>query len=152
MTVKRVVYTSSTDAMTFNGQNSDMVDEEESWTDVDFIRAHFMKSGGSYYISKTLTERAALAFAEKHGLDVVTIAPFIHGPFICPNCPGSFICPDCPGSVHLTMPMILGMLCLHPVASNLRHLSTFRKATSSQDSSKSPQCDTTSHLRTFAFS
>ncbi|KAL3814911.1 hypothetical protein ACJIZ3_016179 [Penstemon smallii] len=71
-TVKRVVYTSN----------------EESWTDVDYTRSlsHF---GTTYSISKTLTEKAALEFGEKYGLDVVTVIPsWINGPFISPYCSG----------------------------------------------------------------
>ncbi|WOG95481.1 hypothetical protein DCAR_0414800 [Daucus carota subsp. sativus] len=87
-TVKRVVYTSSSSAVLFSGKDSSVVDET-LWTDVDFVRS-LKSSAGPYYISKTLTERAALEFAEKHGLDLVTVIPtFIHGPFINPRCPGS---------------------------------------------------------------
>lgn len=55
---------------------------------------------GPYLISKTLTEKTTLEFAEEHGLDLVTVIPsFIVGPFICPKFPGS---------VHTAMSMILG--------------------------------------------
>lgn len=97
-TVKRVVYTSSESAVKFN-ENASSVLDETSWTDVDFVRS-LKKYGGPYYISKTLTERAALEFAETHGLDLVTVLPtFIHGPFITPRCPGS---------VRVSMSVILG--------------------------------------------
>ncbi|KAK1394036.1 Vestitone reductase [Heracleum sosnowskyi] len=97
-TVKRVVYTSSESAVKFNGNALSVLDET-SWTDVDFVRSS-KKYGGPYYISKTLTERAALEFAETHGLDLVTVVPtFIHGPFITPHCPGS---------VRVSMSPILG--------------------------------------------
>jgi nucleoside-diphosphate-sugar epimerase len=87
-TVKRVVYTSSASAVSFNGKDVDEMDES-FWSDVDFIKA-LKPFGGSYMISKTLTERAVLEFGEKHGLDVVTIIPtFVVGPFICPKFPGS---------------------------------------------------------------
>ena len=72
-TVKRVVYTSSSSAVLFSGKDSSVVDET-LWTDVDFVRS-LKSSAGPYYISKTLTERAALEFAEKHGLDLVTVIP-----------------------------------------------------------------------------
>ena len=86
-TVKRVVYTSSEAAVSLNGDEE--VDEMDKsfWSDVYFLRAS--KPFGhlsSYMISKTLTERASLEFAEKHGLDVVTLIPsFVVGPFICPK-------------------------------------------------------------------
>ncbi|KAL0379663.1 UNVERIFIED_CONTAM: Vestitone reductase [Sesamum angustifolium] len=88
-TVKRVVYTSSAFTVMFNNDGPDIVVDESSWTDVDYVRnANFV--GASYSISKTLTERAALEFAEKHSLDLVSVIPtWINGPFICPNIPGS---------------------------------------------------------------
>lgn len=100
-TVKRVVYTSSTATLLFNEKREDFVDESD-WSDVDYIRS-LKFSGASYAISKTLTEKAALEFAEKHGLDLVTVVPtFINGPFICPQLPGS---------VNISMAMIFGTFC-----------------------------------------
>lgn len=88
-TVKRVVYTSSAFTVMFNNDGPDTVVDESSWTDVDYVRnANYF--GASYSISKTLTERAALEFAEKHSLDLVSVIPtWVNGPFICPNIPGS---------------------------------------------------------------
>ncbi|KAF7138035.1 hypothetical protein RHSIM_Rhsim07G0027700 [Rhododendron simsii] len=87
-TVKRVVYTSSASTVVFNEKGEDILDEND-WSDVDYIRS-LKLFGASYMISKTLTEKAALEFAEKHGLDLVTVVPtFINGPFICPRLPGS---------------------------------------------------------------
>ncbi|XP_059633983.1 vestitone reductase-like [Cornus florida] len=87
-TVKRVVYTSSTSTVVFNGKGLEEMDES-TWTDVDFMR-ELNPSGAPYMISKTLTEKAALEFAEEHGLDLVTVLPsFIVGPFINPHCPDS---------------------------------------------------------------
>ncbi|XP_074350457.1 vestitone reductase-like isoform X4 [Apium graveolens] len=87
-TVKRVVYTSSAATVMFSGKDLGVLDET-SWTDVDVVRS-LRTVRESYYISKTLTERAALEFAETHGLDLITLLPpFIHGPFITPHFPGS---------------------------------------------------------------
>ncbi|KAK1394032.1 Vestitone reductase [Heracleum sosnowskyi] len=87
-TVKRVVHTSSAATVMFSGKDSGVLDET-SWTDVDVVRS-LKTVRESYYVSKTLTERAALEFAETHGLDLVTVLPpFIHGPFITPHFPGS---------------------------------------------------------------
>ncbi|KAI3469935.1 hypothetical protein Pfo_026598 [Paulownia fortunei] len=78
-TVKRVVYT--------------------SWTDVDFARS-LQPFGGSYVVTKTLAEKAALDLAEKLGLDLVSVLPtWISGPFICSHCPDT---------VHITMALIFG--------------------------------------------
>ncbi|NP_001312543.1 vestitone reductase-like [Nicotiana tabacum] len=95
-TVKRVVYTSS--AATVMVDSPSIIDEN-SWTNVDLVRT-LKPFGGSYAISKTLTEKAALEFAEKNGIDFVTVIPtWIHGPFITPQIPGS---------VRSSMEMILG--------------------------------------------
>ncbi|KAK9048320.1 hypothetical protein SSX86_032717 [Deinandra increscens subsp. villosa] len=89
-TVKKVVYTSSVSAVMFNGNNHTKCVDEESWSDVDYIRDHVKLMGAWYHISKTLTEKAIIEFGEKEGLDVVTIHPtFIHGPFLGPRCPQS---------------------------------------------------------------
>ncbi|XP_021833958.1 vestitone reductase-like [Prunus avium] len=88
-TVKRVVYTSSASAVQL-GRKDDVEQLDESfWSDADYIKA-VKPYGGSYMISKTLTERAVLEFSEKYGLDVVTVIPsFVVGPFICPKLPSS---------------------------------------------------------------
>ncbi|KAH0755199.1 hypothetical protein KY290_025469 [Solanum tuberosum] len=70
-TVKRVVYTSSRTAVVFNDKGLDTVDES-SWSDIYIMKTLKPISAASYVISKTLTEKAALEFAEKHGLDLVT--------------------------------------------------------------------------------
>ena len=100
-TVKRVVYTSSASTVQFPS-NADEVDEvdESIWSDEEYIKVH-KPFGGSYAISKTLTERAVLEFSEKYGLEVVTLIPsFVVGPFICPKLPGS---------VGFTLAPVLGM-------------------------------------------
>ncbi|KAB2628420.1 vestitone reductase-like [Pyrus ussuriensis x Pyrus communis] len=100
-TVKRVVYTSSASAVVF-GSGNDVEEVDESfWSDVDYIKAN-ISYGGSYMISKTLTEKAVLEFSEKYGLDVVTVIPsFVVGPFICPKLPGS---------VHSALALVFGNL------------------------------------------
>ncbi|KAH6779441.1 hypothetical protein C2S52_010678 [Perilla frutescens var. hirtella] len=100
-TVKRVVYTSSVATVMVKEKEklpADIVDEDV-WSDVDYVRS-LKVIEGSYCISKTMTERAALEFAEKHSLDVVTVIPsWIHGPFVCPNLPGS---------VHSSLALFIG--------------------------------------------
>ncbi|KAM7466100.1 hypothetical protein LguiB_013662 [Lonicera macranthoides] len=107
-TVRRVVYTSSGSTVSYHTQELALMDES-CWSDVDFIRAK-KPFRASYYISKTLTERAALDFANEHGLDLVTIIPtYIHGPFICPQCPSS---------VRVSLAMIFGDLKLYELPVN----------------------------------
>ncbi|XP_054793246.1 vestitone reductase-like [Prosopis cineraria] len=90
-TVKRVIYTSSASANSFNGKE-DEVKDESSWSDVDYLRTSKTFGLWTYAISKTLTEKAVLEFGEQNGLDVVTLIPtFVVGPFICPNLPGSIL-------------------------------------------------------------
>ncbi|KAF7849955.1 hypothetical protein BT93_L0082 [Corymbia citriodora subsp. variegata] len=83
-TVKRVVYTSSVSAVQYNNDSGDNTLDEDSWSDVKSLGELTMFRG--YAISKTMTEKGALEFGERHGLEVVTVTPTcVHGPFICPK-------------------------------------------------------------------
>ncbi|CAN6454354.1 unnamed protein product [Victoria cruziana] len=99
-TVKRVVFTSSASAAAFSGRSDVQVIDESVWSDVDYCRALDIP-GTSYFISKTLAEKAALDFAEAHpSLEVVTLLPSsVVGPFLTPNLPPSFL---------TTMALIIG--------------------------------------------
>lgn len=103
--VKRVVYTSSVSAVMFNTNAAGMVLDESSWSDMDYIRKmNLYLPAASHFITKTKTERAALEFANKHGMDLVTVVPScIHGPFICPNLPDS---------VRSSLAIIIGTYCM----------------------------------------
>ncbi|KAI4296128.1 hypothetical protein L6164_036112 [Bauhinia variegata] len=70
--VKRVVVTSSISALVPNPNwPPNKPFDESSWTDLEFC-----KSREKWYpVSKTLAEKAAWEFAEKNGLDVVSIHP-----------------------------------------------------------------------------
>lgn len=70
--VRRVVITSSISAIVPNPSwPSSKPFDESSWTDL-----HYCKSRQKWYpVSKTLAEKAAWEFAEKHGMDVVAIHP-----------------------------------------------------------------------------
>ncbi|KAH6833299.1 hypothetical protein C2S53_002398 [Perilla frutescens var. hirtella] len=99
-TVKRAVYTSSATTAIFSDNMSSTIINEESWSDPDHIHKSAAPLVASYAVAKTLTEKAALEFAEKNGLELVTLLPsYIHGPFICPRCPAS---------VFVLMAMFLG--------------------------------------------
>lgn len=77
--VRRVVLTSSTDAITAGHDPTDRrVRTEADWSNVD--------NTGPYERSKTLAERAAWEFAREHGLDLVTIHPGLSlGPLLRPE-------------------------------------------------------------------
>ncbi|KAL7591639.1 hypothetical protein Lser_V15G31743 [Lactuca serriola] len=88
-TVKKLIYTSSASTVVFNEKrlNNEILDEE-SWSDVDSIRANDKQFGVSYFVSKTMTEKATLEFADRKGFNVVTVLPTnIHGPFVGASCP-----------------------------------------------------------------
>ncbi|XP_048334490.1 vestitone reductase [Ziziphus jujuba] len=97
-TVKRVVYTSSAATVVYKGDGRQVVDEN-TWSDIDLFRS--MKTGAEAYMaSKTKTEKAALEFAQKNGLDLFTVIPtLVVGPFLCPNLPVS---------VRMALAMVLG--------------------------------------------
>ncbi|KAL4562796.1 hypothetical protein LXL04_026827 [Taraxacum kok-saghyz] len=89
-TVKKVIYTSSACAVVFNDKLSNEILDEESWSNIDLIRTIDKQFGGSYFISKTMTEKTTLEFAEEKGIDVVTVIPtFVSGPFVGTHCPRS---------------------------------------------------------------
>lgn len=97
-TIKRVVYTSSAVTVLFNDKGLAVYDET-TWSDLEFCRMNKSVSS-SYLVSKTIVEKTALEFAEKHGLDLVTLVlPLVVGPFICPNIPSS---------VYISLAMIFG--------------------------------------------
>lgn len=57
---------------------------------ISLEQVSLMELPTTIYISKALTEKAALDFANENGLDFVTIVPtYIHGPFITPQYPDS---------------------------------------------------------------
>ncbi|KAE8807572.1 hypothetical protein D1007_16112 [Hordeum vulgare] len=78
--VKRVVMVSSGAAVVANPNwPKGKAFDEESWSDEDYCR----KNGDWYYLSKTLAEREAFAYAAKTGLDIVTICPsLVIGPLM----------------------------------------------------------------------
>ncbi|KAK6119390.1 hypothetical protein DH2020_046868 [Rehmannia glutinosa] len=98
-TVRRVVYTSSISAAAFSTTAGSGLIDENCWTDVDFIRS-LKTFGGQYIVTKTLAEKAAIDYAEKLGLDLVSVIPtWTTGPFICPHMPDS---------VYVSMALIFG--------------------------------------------
>lgn len=101
-TVKRVIYTSSAATILFNDKGQSVTDEN-TWSDLDICRNSKLVNP-SYLVSKIMTERLALEFAEENGLDLVTLVlPVVVGPFICPTIPSS---------VSIALAMILGTFSL----------------------------------------
>ncbi|KAM6584668.1 hypothetical protein CsatB_011670 [Cannabis sativa] len=95
-TIKRVVYTSSAVTVLFNDNDPSCVSDETTWSDLEVCRrkSNNDRVSSSYLVSKTVVERTALDFAEKHGLNLVTLViPLVVGPFICPKIPSSVYFP-----------------------------------------------------------
>ncbi|EES14653.1 hypothetical protein BDA96_07G066000 [Sorghum bicolor] len=81
--VKRVVVVSSVAAV-FNNPNWPKGEAftEDSWSDAEYCR----KNEEWYFLSKTLAEHEAFAYAAKTGLDIVTICPsLVIGPLLQPT-------------------------------------------------------------------
>ncbi|XP_065850270.1 cinnamoyl-CoA reductase 1 [Euphorbia lathyris] len=95
--VRRVVITSSISAMVPNPNwPAGKVFDEMSWTDLDYC-----KSKQKWYpVSKTLAEKAAWEYAEKHGIDVVTIHPA--------TCLGTLLQPSLNASCAVLQQLLLG--------------------------------------------
>ncbi|CAN1308203.1 Vestitone reductase [Linum perenne] len=99
-TVKRVVFTSSI-AATVPGRNNVRSDvDETTWTDVDALRGVVGGAAFNTLSVKTATEKAAVEFADRNGMDVVTLLPAV--------VVGPFICPAVPTSVKLALGLLLG--------------------------------------------
>lgn len=70
--VRRVVVVSSISTVFCNPNwPKGKIFDEDSWSDEEYCR----KNEDWYYLSKTLAEREAFAYAAKTGLDIVTICP-----------------------------------------------------------------------------
>ncbi|XP_020596809.1 cinnamoyl-CoA reductase 2-like [Phalaenopsis equestris] len=76
--VKRVLFVSSVAAVFMNPNlPKDKVMDESCWSDLEWMR----KIQHWYALSKTLAERAAWEYAEKTGLNLVTVCPsMVYGP------------------------------------------------------------------------
>ena len=83
--VRRVVLTSSISAIVPNPNwdpETKGAFDESSWTDLEYCKGRHKW----YPVSKTLAEKAAWEYAEKHGIDVVAINPgTCLGPLLQPN-------------------------------------------------------------------
>ncbi|XP_042520746.1 dihydroflavonol 4-reductase-like [Macadamia integrifolia] len=89
-TVRGIVFTSS--AGTVMGQERPLPKyDESSWSDLEFITTKKM-TGWMYFVSKTLSEKAAWDFAEHNNMALIAIIPtLVVGPFIMPSMPPSLI-------------------------------------------------------------
>ncbi|CAL5384924.1 unnamed protein product [Camellia sinensis] len=88
-TVKRLICTSTTGAVTVQPPPEPDQYDESFWTDVDFCKEKKIL-GWPYFVAKTMAEKAAWKFAEENGIDLVAIHPsMVIGPFITPLKPVS---------------------------------------------------------------
>ncbi|KAF9588285.1 hypothetical protein IFM89_008702 [Coptis chinensis] len=89
-TVKRVVVTSSAAAVSINKLNStNLVMDEECWTDVEYLYSEKPPTWG-YAASKTLAEKTAWKYAKENKIELITVIPsLMAGPSITPNVPSS---------------------------------------------------------------
>ncbi|KAJ1284447.1 hypothetical protein BS78_03G204900 [Paspalum vaginatum] len=89
-TVRRIVFTSSAGTVNVEERQRPVYDED-NWSDVDFCRSVKM-TGWMYFVSKTLAEKAATAYAAEHGLDLISVIPtLVVGPFISAAMPPSLV-------------------------------------------------------------
>ncbi|WVZ69561.1 hypothetical protein U9M48_018332 [Paspalum notatum var. saurae] len=89
-TVRRIVFTSSAGTVNVEERQRPVYDED-NWSDVDFCRRVKM-TGWMYFVSKTLAEKAATAYAAEHGLELISVIPtLVVGPFISAAMPPSLV-------------------------------------------------------------
>nr|GLL26299.1 dihydroflavonol 4-reductase-like [Ipomoea trifida] len=89
-TVKKLVFTSSTAAVHIK-QTQQLVYDESSWSDLDFIYANKM-GGWMYFASKTLAEKEAWKAAKEKQIEFISIIPpLVIGPFLIPTFPLSLV-------------------------------------------------------------
>ncbi|XP_068644405.1 anthocyanidin reductase ((2S)-flavan-3-ol-forming)-like [Aristolochia californica] len=99
-TIKRVVLTSSSAAVTVHGEEEhDRVTSEECWADVEFLVSKKPRNWG-YRVSKTLAEKEAWKFAAENQIDLISVVPVLTS--------GPSLTPDIPNRVILALSLLTG--------------------------------------------
>ncbi|KAI3863340.1 hypothetical protein MKX03_023280 [Papaver bracteatum] len=80
-TVKRVIFTTSAGTVNVE-ENQKPVYDESPWSDLDFIRNTKM-TGWMYFVSKTLTEKAAQEFAEENNIHLISVRNILFDIWYC---------------------------------------------------------------------
>ncbi|KAF8675933.1 hypothetical protein HU200_047432 [Digitaria exilis] len=89
-TVRRIVFTSSAGTVSIEERTRPVYDQD-NWSDIEFCRRVKM-TGWMYFVSKSLAEKAAMAYASEHGLDLISIIPtLVVGPFLSAAMPPSLV-------------------------------------------------------------
>ncbi|KAL6655322.1 hypothetical protein ACP70R_006148 [Stipagrostis hirtigluma subsp. patula] len=81
--IQKLVVMSSNAAVDFNPNwPDDRLKDESCWSDIEFCK----ENGDWYSVAKIMAEQAALEYADKNGLDVVTLCPpLVFGPLLQPT-------------------------------------------------------------------
>ncbi|KAI9079893.1 hypothetical protein K1719_038139 [Acacia pycnantha] len=100
-TVNKVIFTSSLAAMMFKNFEGIEIVDETIWSDLEIGRSSFSLRS-SYFVSKTLTEKAVLEFGKENETKLKVVS------FVLPLVVGPFLSPKMPEAISLALSLILG--------------------------------------------
>ncbi|XP_054782441.1 vestitone reductase-like [Prosopis cineraria] len=100
-TVKKLIFTSSLAAVMFKNFKGIETVDETIWSDLEIGRSSpALRS--SYFVSKTLTEKAVLEFGKENETKLKVVS------FVLPLVGGPFLAPKMPAAISLALSLILG--------------------------------------------